>query len=68
VLKTNRQTTSWLDDVPTIGPATKKKLIRQFGSVKGIMQARDEELVQFLGDKKATILRQYIQAHNKGII
>ncbi len=60
-LKQNRQTTSWLDEVPGIGPLTKKKLIRNFGSARGVTQARDFELVKVLGDKKAEILKQYIR-------
>lgn len=64
-LKLNRQTTSWLDNVPGIGPATKKKLIRTFGSSKGVLQARKDELNSLLGEKKAEILRQYIRAERK---
>lgn len=64
-LKLNRQTTSWLDDVPGIGPATKKKLIKTFGSSRGVLQARKEELEKMLGESKATILRQYIRAEKK---
>jgi excinuclease ABC subunit C len=60
-LKQNRQTTSWLDEVPGIGPLTKKKLIRTFGSARGVTQARDFELSKVLGDKKAEILKQYIK-------
>ena len=60
-LKQSRQTTSWLDDVPTIGPATKKKLIKTFGSSRGVLQARDFELVKVLGVKKSEILQQYIR-------
>lgn len=65
VLKRGRQTTSWLDDVPTIGPSTKKKLLKTFGSTRGVMQARDSELVSLLGEKKAAILKQYIRAAKK---
>ena len=64
-LKTNRQTASWLDEVPTIGPATKRKLIRTFGSVRGVLLARSDELEKLLGENKASILKQYIRAHNK---
>ncbi|MBP6962173.1 excinuclease ABC subunit UvrC [Candidatus Saccharibacteria bacterium] len=64
-LKQNRQTTSWLDEVPTIGPATKRKLIKTFGSARGVVQARDFELVKVLGDKKAEILKQYIRLQKK---
>lgn len=67
-LKQNRQTTSWLNEVPTIGPATKKKLIKIFGSARGVTQARDFELVKVLGEKKAEILKQYIRAEQKKII
>ena len=61
VLKVKRQTASMLDDIPTIGPATRKKLLKTFGSMRGIMQARDMELVHLLGEKKATILKQYLR-------
>jgi len=61
VLKVKRQTASLLDDIPTIGPATRKKLIKTFGSMRGVMQARDWELEKTVGTKKATILRQYLR-------
>jgi excinuclease ABC subunit C len=61
VLKVKRQTASMLDDIPTIGPATRKKLLKTFGSMRGVMQARDIELEKLLGDKKATILKQYLR-------
>jgi excinuclease ABC subunit C len=67
VLKRSRQTTSWLDDVPSIGPATKKLLIKTFGSSKGVLQARDFELVKIVGEKKAELLKQYIRAEKKHI-
>ncbi|MGB4967371.1 MAG: excinuclease ABC subunit UvrC [Candidatus Saccharimonadales bacterium] len=60
-LKTKQQTASLLDDVPTIGPATRKKLIRTFGSLRGVVQARDWELAKVVGEKKAIILRQYLR-------
>jgi excinuclease ABC subunit C len=61
VLKVKRQTASVLDDIPTIGPATRKKLLKTFGSMRGIMQARDFELDKVIGENKATILRQYLR-------
>ncbi len=61
VLKTKRQTHSLLDDIPTIGPSTKKLLLKTFGSVKGVQQARQIELEKLIGVKKATILRQYLR-------
>lgn len=62
ILKVKRQTASVLDDIPTIGPETRKKLLRTFGSVRGITQARQFELEKVVGDKKASILRQYLRA------
>ncbi|HWT56076.1 MAG TPA: excinuclease ABC subunit UvrC [Candidatus Microsaccharimonas sp.] len=65
VLKGKRQIASLLDDVPTIGPATRKKLIKEFGSMRGVTQARDWELEKVIGEKKAAILKQYIRPVNK---
>ncbi len=61
VLKQKRQTASMLDDIPTIGPATRKKLIRTFGSLRGVMQARDADVEKLIGEKKAAILKQYLR-------
>ena len=65
VLKRSRQITNWLDDVPSIGPTTKKKLLKHFGSSRGIVQARHEELAALVGEKKAVILDQYRCAYKK---
>jgi excinuclease ABC subunit C len=59
-LKRNRQTASLLDDIPGIGPATRKKLLRTFGSMRGITQADETELAKVLGDKKAHAVKQYV--------
>ena len=61
VLKRTQQTASMLDEIPTIGPATRKKLIRTFGSLRGVMQAREFELIKVVGEKKAAILLQYLR-------
>jgi excinuclease ABC subunit C len=61
VLKTKRQTAGMLDDIPTIGPSTRKKLLKTFGSVRGVMQARDFELEKVIGEKKTVILKQYLR-------
>lgn len=55
-LKIKRQTTSLLDDVPGIGPVTKKRLIRHFGSLRGVKNASVEELETILGPAKAKVL------------
>lgn len=61
VLKVKRQTASLLDDIPTIGPSTRKKLLKTFGSVRGVMQARQQDLEMVVGVKRAVILRQYLR-------
>lgn len=65
VLKQKRQIASVLDDVPTIGPATRKKLLKTFGSMRGVMQARDWELEKVIGEKKTVILKQYLRPIKK---
>ncbi|MDB5182485.1 MAG: putative excinuclease subunit domain protein [Candidatus Saccharibacteria bacterium] len=67
VLKRARNVGSMLDDIPTIGPTTRKKLLREFGSYKGVQQARDFELVKVVGESKAAILKQYLRAYKKSI-
>lgn len=64
VLKAKRQTASQLDDIPSIGPSTKKKLIRKFGSVRGIGQASDTELEDAVGKSKAAMLKKYMTSPN----
>jgi excinuclease ABC subunit C len=59
-LKRNRQTASLLDDIPGIGPATRKKLLRQFGSMRGISQAAEPELAEVVGSIKANALKQHL--------
>lgn len=61
VLKVKRQTASLLDDIPGVGPATRKKLLRTFGSVKGIQFAPHKELVTSVGSSKAATIQKYLQ-------
>jgi excinuclease ABC subunit C len=60
-LKRNRQTSSVLDDIPGIGPITRKKLIRTFGSLRGIRAATVEELAAVVGADKATSITSSIR-------
>ena len=64
VLKAKRQTASQLDDIPSIGPSTKKMLLRKFGSVRGIGQASDTELEDAVGKSKAAMLKKYMTNPN----
>lgn len=60
VLKRQKQTASSLEDIPGIGPATRKKLIKTFGSLRGVQQATPEQLVAAIGQAKATVLARYL--------
>ena len=60
VLKRAKQTASNLEEIPGIGPATRKKLIRTFGSLRGVQAATPEQLVAAVGKIKAQVLSQYL--------
>jgi excinuclease ABC subunit C len=60
VLKVKRQTVSRLDDIAGVGPSTRKKLLRTFGSVRGIAEATEQELEPVVGNKKARLIKQYL--------
>ncbi len=53
VLKVKRQTSSHLDDVPGIGPTTRKKLLRTFGSLRAVQQAPEADIAAAIGPAKA---------------
>ncbi len=44
--RTERTTHSLLDEIPGIGPTKKKRLLKHFGSVKRILEASTEELLE----------------------
>jgi excinuclease ABC subunit C len=47
-----------LEDIPGIGPATARKLLARFGSIKGIREADPFDLEQEVGPSKAALLRE----------
>lgn len=57
VLKQKRQTSSVLDDIPGIGPATRKKLLKTFGSLKIVLESDESELAKVVGVTKAKALK-----------
>lgn len=60
VLKRTQQTKSILDDIPGVGPATRKKLLKSFGSVQGVKQKTEAEIAQIIGATKAKTVKQFI--------
>ena len=60
ILRGQRQTKSVLDTVPGVGPATRKKLLKAFGSVRGVRMATDDELSSVIGSAKAKVVREHL--------
>lgn len=60
VLKRKNQTKSPLDDIPGIGPATRKKLIKELGSLRAVRDADIEQLQKVVGVHKAQAIKRYL--------
>lgn len=60
VLAKKRQTASMLEELPGFGPATRKKLIKEFGSLRGVKEANQIEVAKAIGEKRAAMLRKYL--------
>ena len=52
---------SELDQIPGVGEKRKKRLLRNFGSLARIRQASVEELVPFVGEKLARVIRKKLK-------
>jgi excinuclease ABC subunit C len=62
VLKRQRQTASQLEEIPGIGPATRKKLIQSFGSLRAVKNASRTQLAAAIGEGKTKTVWPYIAA------
>ncbi|MDB5165795.1 MAG: putative excinuclease subunit domain protein [Candidatus Saccharibacteria bacterium] len=60
VLKRNKQTASSLEEIPGIGPATRRKLIKTFGSLRNVNTASMDDLVAAVGAVRAQTLSKYL--------
>jgi excinuclease ABC subunit C len=60
VLKAKRQTSSVLEDLPGIGPVTRKKLLKTFGSLKGVTEAPEAELAKVVGEARAKLIKKIL--------
>lgn len=60
VLKGKRQVASLLDDIPGVGPVTRKKLIKAFGSLRGVREASQAEVATVVGEGMAKKLKAYL--------
>lgn len=60
VLKRVKQTAGALEDIPGVGPATRRALIRKFGSVRALSATSEEDVATVVGAKKAAIIKRYL--------
>jgi excinuclease ABC subunit C len=58
-LKRQGQVKSILDEIPGVGPATRKKLIQVFGSARGVKIATRPQLTAAIGKSKADLVWQW---------
>ncbi len=61
VLKRAKQTASILEEIPGIGPTTRRKLIKTFGSLRAVREASPDAIAQAIGPAKAQMIRTYLQ-------
>jgi len=61
VLKRAKQTANALEEIPGIGPATRKKLLKTFGSMRGVAAAEESALIAAIGEKKVLLIKPYLQ-------
>ena len=49
-----------LEEIPTIGPKTRAKLIKAFGSVRGLSAASQADIAAVVGETKAALIVRYL--------
>lgn len=59
-LKRARQTKSSLEDIPGVGAVTKRKLLKHFGSVRGVEQAQKAAIEKIVGTAMAGKIYRYL--------
>ena len=60
LIRGKRQIKSILDDIPGVGPATRKQLVSAFGSGRGVKLAHLDELTKIVGPIKAQAIREHL--------
>ena len=60
VLRKQKQTESVLEDIPGIGPATRRKLIKTFGSLRAVAAASEANVALVVGATKAAEIKKFL--------
>ena len=60
VLKRAKQTASSLEEIPGIGPATRRTLIKKFGSLSKLKTVSQQEIELVVGKNKAELITKYL--------
>ena len=63
-LKRQQQTKNQLEEIPGVGPKTRAKLLKKFGSMKKIFEAAGEDLEAEIGKQKARLIKQFSESNN----
>ena len=64
VLKRAKQTANVLEEIPGIGPATRRKLIKTFGSMRAVGTAEESALIAVIGEKKTKLILPLLKPHS----
>lgn len=60
VLRRNGQTKNVLENIPKVGPKTRSKLLKSFGSLSGVEKATEAEVAAVVGVVLAKNIKQYL--------
>ncbi len=60
--RSKAQIHSQLDDIQGVGPATKQKILKHFGSVKRAGLAEKQEWIDLLGNSRGSMIYDYFQS------
>jgi excinuclease ABC subunit C len=61
--RSKTQTASELDNIKGIGEKTKNMLLKHFGSVKRLKEAKLADLIELIGNSKGSIVYNYFNNH-----
>jgi excinuclease ABC subunit C len=64
-MRNRRLTSSSLENMPGLGPASRKALVRHFGSLRAAASAPETEVIKVLGPVRAKLALSYLSALKK---